>query len=246
MTAAEVAGDLRRWTETVDRLVVVLASRKPDAALDGALSSPLLVSRGTRDGLTARATLVTGLPIELRVTTPDHWAAALLSATGSDAHLRALEPLARERAVDLERARGQDEAQLYRRLGLPYIPPELREGAGEVEAARAGTLPHDLVTLDDVQRPRPLPHRLLRRPPHHRGDGARRRRARHAVPDDHRPLPDRVLRQRPRRWTGCKPSGTRSRACRSRCRSVSSAAPSPTSWPTARSTTPTPSSSSST
>ncbi len=150
VTAAEVAGDLRRWTETVDRLVVVLASRKPDAALDGALSSPLLVSRGTRDGLTARATLVAGLPIELRVTTPDRWAAALLSATGSDAHLRALEPLARERAVDLERAAGQDEAQLYRRLGLPYIPPELREGAGEVEAARAGTLPQDLVALDDV------------------------------------------------------------------------------------------------
>lgn len=151
VTDAEVAGDLRRWTETVDRLVVVIASRKPDAALDGALASPLLVSRGDRDGLTARATLVTGLPIELRATTPDHWAAALLAATGSDAHLRALAPLARERGVDLERAPGQDEAQLYRRLGLPYFPPELREGTGEVEAARAGTLPDDLVTLDDVQ-----------------------------------------------------------------------------------------------
>lgn len=151
VTAADVAGDLRRWTETVDRLVVVLASRKPEAAIEGALASPLLASRGTRDGLTARATLVTGLPIELRVTMPDHWAAALLAATGSEAHLRALEPLARERTVDLERAPGQDEAQLYRRLGLPYIPPEMREGAGEVEAARAGTLPDDLVTLDDVQ-----------------------------------------------------------------------------------------------
>ena len=151
VTAAEVAGGLRRWTETVDRLVVVLASRRPDAALDGALSAPLMVSRGTREGLTARATLVTGLPIELRVTTPDRWAAALLAATGSDSHLRALEPIARERAVDLARAPGQDEAQLYRRLGLPYIPPELREGAGEVEAARAGTLPDDLVTVDDVQ-----------------------------------------------------------------------------------------------
>ena len=151
VTAAEVAGDLRRWTETVDRLIVVLASRKPEAVLDGALASPLLVSRGTRDGLTVRATLVTGLPIELRLTTPDHWAAALLAATGSDAHLRALEPLARERSVDLERTLGQDEAQIYRRLGLPYIPPELREGAGEVNAALAGTLPDDLVTLEDVQ-----------------------------------------------------------------------------------------------
>jgi DNA polymerase (family 10) len=151
VTAAEVAGDLRRWTETVDRLVVVLASPRPEGALDAALSSPLLVSRGTRDGLVARTTLVTGLPLELRATTPDHWAATLLAATGSDGHLRDLAPLARARKVDLEHAPGQDEAQLYRRLGLPYIPPELREGVGEVEAAQAGTLPDDLVTPDDVQ-----------------------------------------------------------------------------------------------
>ena len=151
VTAAEVAGDLRRSTETVDRLVIVLASRKPDAVLTAALDSPLLVAGGRRDGLTARATLVTGLPLELRVVAPERWAAALLDATGSPAHLLALEPLARERHVDLATATGQDEAQLYRRLGLPYIPPEVREGAGEIEAARAGTLPDDLVTLDDVR-----------------------------------------------------------------------------------------------
>ena len=151
VTAAEVAGDLRRWTETVDRLVVVLASPRPEAALDAALSFPLLVSRGTRDGLVARTTLVTGLPLELRATAPDRWAATLLAATGSDGHLRDLAPLARARKVDLEHAPGQDEAQLYRRLGLPYIPSELREGVGEVEAAQAGTLPDDLVSPDDVQ-----------------------------------------------------------------------------------------------
>src|SRR4029077_18675651 len=74
-----------------------------------------------------------------------------LAATGSDGHLRDLAPLARARKVDLEHAPGQDEAQLYRRLGLPYIPPELRAGVGEVAAAQAGTLPDDLVTPDDVQ-----------------------------------------------------------------------------------------------
>ena len=151
VTAAEVAGDLRRWTETVDRLVVVLAARRPEAALDRALASPLLVSPGVREGSVARTTLVTGLPLELRVTAPDRWAAGLLHATGSDGHRRALAPLARERGIDLDRTPGGDEVQLYHRLGLPYIPPELREGAGEVEAARAGTLPLDLVTREDVQ-----------------------------------------------------------------------------------------------
>ena len=151
VTAAEVAGELRRSTETVDRLVIVLASRKPEATMDAALASPLLVSPGTRDGPIARATLVTGLPLELHVVAPDRWAATLLAATGSPEHLRDLEPLARERHVDLAHASGGDEAQLYRRLGLPYIPPELREGAGEVDAARAGTLPQDLVTREDIQ-----------------------------------------------------------------------------------------------
>jgi DNA polymerase (family X) len=151
VTAAEIAGDLRRWTETVDRLVVVLAAREPEAALDAALASPLLVSRGARAGAGAVATLVTGLPIELRVTAPDRWAATLLAATGSPAHLRDLASLARARHVDLDHAPGHDEAQLYRRLGLPYIPPELREGEGEVAAARAGTLPRDLVAAEDVQ-----------------------------------------------------------------------------------------------
>jgi DNA polymerase (family 10) len=151
VTAAEVAGDLRRFTETVDRLVIVLASRDPEATLTSALASPLLVSPGEREGPTGRATLVTGLPLELRVVAPDHWAATLLAATGSAEHLRDLEPLARARGVDLARAPGGDEAQLYRRLGLPYIPPELREGAGEIDAARAGTLPDDLVTREDIQ-----------------------------------------------------------------------------------------------
>ncbi len=247
VTAAEVAGDLRRWTETVDRLVVVLASRKPDAALDAALASPLLVSRGARDGLTARATLVSGLPLELRVTTPDHWAAALLAATGSEAHLDALEPLARERRVDLERAPGQDEAQLYRRLGLPYIPPELREGAGEVEAARDGTLPDDLVAHRGRAGAGPLPHGLLGRPPH---ASSRWRAAadalgmRYLTITDHSPTA--LLRRRARRGPAPRRSGTRSRACRSACRCASCAAPSPTSWPTARSTTRTRCSSSST
>ena len=167
-------------------------------------ASPLLVSRGTRDGLTARATLVTGLPIELRVTTPDRWAAALLAATGSDgAPPRPRAPRPGAGRGPRARRPGQDEAELYRRLGLPYIPPELREDAGEIEAARAGTLPAGPRRRRGRPGPGPLPHRLLGRQAHRRGDGARRRGARHAVHHDHRPLADRVLRGRPRRWTAC-------------------------------------------
>jgi DNA polymerase (family 10) len=59
-----------------------------------------------------------------------------------------LERLAQERGVRLEE---ESEAKIYRRLGLPFIPPELREDAGEIEAATAGALPADLVTADDLR-----------------------------------------------------------------------------------------------
>jgi DNA polymerase (family 10) len=135
----------------VDRVVIVIASRAPEGVLPRVLASPLLASPGTRDGLSARATLISGVPIEVRATEPSRLAATLLRATGSAAHLRDLEGPARERGVDLARAAGDDEAQLYRRLGLPWIAPELREGTGEVAAGRAGTLPRDLVTTGDVR-----------------------------------------------------------------------------------------------
>jgi len=59
-----------------------------------------------------------------------------------------LERLARRRGVPLE---GESEAEIYRRLGLPFIPPELREDEGEVEAAMTGALPTDLVTEADIR-----------------------------------------------------------------------------------------------
>jgi len=80
---------------------------------------------------------------------PRHaYATALLRATGSAAHVQRLERLARERGVPLE---AESEAEIYRRLGLSFIPPELREGEGEVEAAMAGALPTDLVTEADIR-----------------------------------------------------------------------------------------------
>jgi DNA polymerase (family 10) len=148
---AEVAGDLRRWTETVDRLVVVLASRAPEETLGRVLASPLLVGPGTRDGLVGRGTLVNGVPVEIHAAPRDRLAVTLLRATGSPGHWRDLDRVARARRFALARAIGEDEAQLYRRLGLPWIAPELREGEGEVEAGEAGALPTDLVTREDVR-----------------------------------------------------------------------------------------------
>jgi DNA polymerase (family 10) len=85
-----------------------------------------------------------GARVTLHAVVPSRYVAALQRLTGSPAHNRAL-------AAGASRGPAPaDEAELYERLGHPYLPPELREGAGELEAARAGDLT-DLVTVGDIQ-----------------------------------------------------------------------------------------------
>ena len=159
---AEIAGALRRRAETVDRLVFVAAARTPEPVIGHALASPLVAAVSGRAAGSCSAVLIDGVPLELRVVEPDRYAGALLDATGSADHLQRLARVARERGLALgaeglaSQQSGADvpaagEEDLYRHLGLPYVPPELREGSGEVEAAEAGRLPDDLVTAGDLR-----------------------------------------------------------------------------------------------
>ena len=159
---AEIAGALRRRAETVDSLVFVAAAPTPGPVIGYALASPLVASVSGRAMGSCSAILADGVPIELRVVEPDRFAGALLDATGSVDHLRGLARVARDRGLELgaeglaSKAHGAPlpaggEEDLYRHLGLPYVPPELREGSGEVEAAEAGRLPDDLVTAGDLR-----------------------------------------------------------------------------------------------
>jgi len=145
---AEIAGDLRRWAESVDELSLVVGSDRPDDAMKDALRAPVLAEVTTRDKAAFEGRLATGLPVRVHVTSRSSYATTLLRATGSAAHVQHLERLARERGVRLA---GESEEEIYRRLGLPFIPPELREGEGEIEAATSGDLPGDLVTAEDLR-----------------------------------------------------------------------------------------------
>ena len=162
VTAAELAGDLRRRTETVDRLQVIVASTTPAAARTHTLALPGVVSVSDAGPEAYRAVLDSGLPLEVRMSRPDHHGAELLHATGAPAHVAHLGRLAEARGLRLGRnglvraaggARlpGVDEREIYRHLGLPFIPPELREDEGEIEAADEGRLPGDLVRVEDIQ-----------------------------------------------------------------------------------------------
>jgi len=146
----ELAGSLRRWKETAGDVDFVVASDDAAAVIARLVAySPVVrtVAESERD---ATVRLSNGLHVELHVVPPAGLAPALVRATGSPAHLARLEAIAAERGVDLD-APAADERAVYERLGLAYIAPELREDAGEIEAARDGTLPQDLVTLADVR-----------------------------------------------------------------------------------------------
>ena len=146
--SAEVAGELRRWAESVDELSLVVASDRPADTMKDALRAPALAEVTSREKASFEGRLATGLPVRVHVAPRAAFATTLLRATGSAAHVQHLEQLSRDRGVRLA---GESEEEIYRRLGLPLIPPELREGEGEIEAAIAGDLPDDLVTAEDLR-----------------------------------------------------------------------------------------------
>jgi DNA polymerase (family 10) len=144
----ETAGELRRWTESIDELSLVVGSDRPSDTMKDALQAPMLAEVTSHDKTTFEGRLATGLPVRVHVVQRSAYATALLRATGSEAHVQHLERLARERGLRLT---GESEAEIYRRLGLPFIPPELRADEGEIEAAMSGALPADLVTAEDLR-----------------------------------------------------------------------------------------------
>jgi DNA polymerase (family 10) len=146
-----VAGSFRRMKETVgdiDILVTAAAGAPVMARFVGYPEVREVVAHGeTRSS----AVLKCGLQVDLRVVPPESYGAALHYFTGSKAHNIAIRRLAQARGLKLneygvfkgeKRLAGDTEASVFDAVGLPWIPPELREDRGEIEAARRGELPH--------------------------------------------------------------------------------------------------------
>ena len=157
---AELAGSLRRMKETIGDLDIVAASTDPQALADAFADAPFadeVLAHGPK-----KVYIVTdGVEIDLRIVEPEAYGSLLHHFTGSQAHNIVL----RERAVKMginiseyglaKAGSGEyepvaTEEDLYARLDLPYIPPELREDAGEIEAGEKSELP-DLIETKDVR-----------------------------------------------------------------------------------------------
>ena len=164
----ELAGSLRRWQETVSQIVVVASSKKPKELINHFAKLPLIVRVGDQTTQSCSAVLSDGSKATLLAVKPEDFANALLRATGSKAHLDKLDQVAAKKKLKLtergiqrlsspkpSKAAGailvKSESEIYDRLGMQFVPPELREDQGEVEAALKHTLPEDLITAEDIR-----------------------------------------------------------------------------------------------
>ena len=157
----EPAGSLRRRRPTIGDLDLLAATDDP-AALIGALDRLPEVEKVIAAGTDKSSIAVRDGPrVDLMVCPPEAWGSHLVHFTGSAEHNIALRGMALDRGWSLsekgfkvietgELLRDAEEADVYARLGMPWIAPELREGEGEVEAALADRLP-DLVTHEQVR-----------------------------------------------------------------------------------------------
>ena len=145
---AAFAGSLRRGLEQIAEIDLVASSGDAEAAVDHLLRFPLIAGAASREPDGCEAALPDGVPVRLRVAPPAGYARLLHRRTGSEAHLARLDRIARP---DSLAGPAESERDIYRGLGLPLIPPELREDEGEIEAALAGDRFDDLVEPGDVR-----------------------------------------------------------------------------------------------
>jgi DNA polymerase (family 10) len=157
----EVAGSIRRRKDTVKDIDILTTSKRPEAVMDAFVKLPL-VSRVLMHGPTKSSVITEeGIQVDLRVVDGDSFGAALQYFTGSKQHNIKLREMAVRAGIKIneygvfkgpgeKRIGGKKEEDVYKALKLPFIPPELREDTGEIEAALEGKLP-DLVTLEDIK-----------------------------------------------------------------------------------------------
>src|SRR5918911_2512901 len=159
----EIAGSLRRQADSVKDLDIIATASDP-AALSAALAElPVVESIQSSGEAGARGTLHAGLKVDLKVVAPDQFGNVLQHFTGSKAHNVGLRESAVRRGLHVseygilddatgETTRCATEEEVYEKLGLAWIPPELREGRGELEAALPGGsgLPR-LVEVEDIR-----------------------------------------------------------------------------------------------
>src|SRR3954449_9137840 len=155
----EIAGSARRWAESCKDLDIVATASDPDALSEAFAGLPLLGEVQHQGSAGVKAVTHNGLPIDFRIVPPENFGNLLQHFTGSGKHNEALRTAAVKRGFNVSEYgvvhdgtthACSTEEEVYELLGLQYIPPELRENRGELDAARKGELPR-LIELSDIR-----------------------------------------------------------------------------------------------
>jgi DNA polymerase (family 10) len=158
---ASVAGSMRRMKETVGDVDILVGTDRPREAMEAFASFPEVVGTIVRGDRKTSVRLADGIQADMRAVPEASYGAALQYFTGSKEHNVKLRRIAIRKGLRLNEyglfdaaganlVAGRPEEDIYRRLGLQPMPPELREDRGEIEAAAEGRLPR-LVELGDVR-----------------------------------------------------------------------------------------------
>ncbi|MEG6617060.1 DNA polymerase/3'-5' exonuclease PolX [Peptococcaceae bacterium 1198_IL3148] len=156
----EFAGSTRRWKETVRDLDMVAATEDVPELIDALITHPKVTKVLEREENRVRVMTFWGVPVDLTVVTPDRFITTWHRSTGSKKHYQHLQRIAEQKNFQLSHkyikdAAGQplpveSEADIYQALGMTYVPAELREDNGEIEAAQQHALPN-LVAVSDIK-----------------------------------------------------------------------------------------------
>lgn len=156
-----IAGSLRRWKETIRDIDIIATSKDPDTVMKVFTRMPYVNRIITKGPTKSSVVLKDGIQVDIRVVEEESFGSALAYFTGSKEHNIRLRELASKaglkineygifRENDNRKLGGKSEEDIYNVLGLQYVPPELREDTGEIEAAASGTLP-ELIKASDIK-----------------------------------------------------------------------------------------------
>lgn len=147
---ALVAGSVRRMKETIGDVDFLVISDNPRKVMDFFVSMPEVVDITGEGETRSSVKLKTGMDADIRVLSEESFGSALQYFTGSKDHNIALRRIAQEKGLKLSeyglfdgqrRVAGRTEEEVYEKLGLQWVPPEMRENLGEIEAAKSNRLP---------------------------------------------------------------------------------------------------------
>jgi len=166
----EPAGSLRRWKDTIGDVDILVTSKKDAPVIDRFVKYPEIKEVIAKGETKSTVTLKNGLQVDVRVLDEKSFGAALQYFTGSKAHNIAIRDRAKKMGLKVSEygvfrekpapegfnqgtekwVAGRTEEDVYKAVGLKWIPPELRENTGEIEAAEKGNLPN-LIELTDIK-----------------------------------------------------------------------------------------------